>query len=166
MTSGGAASGASGPQQPPPPSSVGGGSQGGGFPVAARLDLISQAVRLLEEVRMVMPGLQALFAFQLIAVFNQRFALLTSAFQTVHVVSLLLTALAAMCTLSVAAFHRIAEPHKITVQFVNRGGALVTMGMVSSAAARPAVMREAAASLDTLPRSLAVSYVAPGCRYV
>jgi hypothetical protein len=77
-----------------------------------------------------MPGLQALFAFQLIAVFNQRFSLLLPAFQTLHVVSLLLTAIAAMFTLSVAAFHRIAEPHKITLAFVNRGGVLVTLGMV------------------------------------
>ena len=36
---------------------------------------LSQAVtHLLDECRMILPGLQALFGFQLIAVFNQRFA--------------------------------------------------------------------------------------------
>jgi hypothetical protein len=37
------------------------------------LSLDSAASHLLEECRMVLPGIQALFGFQLIAVFNQNF---------------------------------------------------------------------------------------------
>lgn len=95
-----------------------------------KLDLVSQAVRLLEEVRMIMPGVQALIGFLFIAVFNQRFTELPKGFQTLHIVALLLVALAAMCMLSVAAFHRVAEPHKFTREFVERGGAMVAAGLL------------------------------------
>jgi hypothetical protein len=95
-----------------------------------KLDLVSQAVRLLEEVRMIMPGVQALIGFLFIAVFNQRFTELPKPFQTLHIVALLLVALAAMCMLSVAAFHRVAEPHKFTREFVERGGGMVAAGLL------------------------------------
>ena len=51
---------ASGDGAEPPPAS----------PNEALKDAVEQA---LEEARMVLPGIQALFGFQLIAVFNQRF---------------------------------------------------------------------------------------------
>ena len=39
-----------------------------------KLSLPEATSHLLEECRMVLPGIQALFGFQLIAVFNSRFA--------------------------------------------------------------------------------------------
>jgi Family of unknown function (DUF6328) len=38
----------------------------------------------IEEARMVLPGIQALFGFQLMAVFNQRFNELTAGEQLIH----------------------------------------------------------------------------------
>lgn len=43
-------------------------------PTQQSIDLAEAVTHLLEECRMVLPGIQALFGFQLIAVFNSRFA--------------------------------------------------------------------------------------------
>ena len=43
-------------------------------PEHQELDLQQAAQTLLDECRTVLPGIQALFGFQLVAVFNQRFA--------------------------------------------------------------------------------------------
>ena len=43
-------------------------------PEHERVKLSQAASYLLDECRMVLPGVQAIFGFQLIAVFNQRFA--------------------------------------------------------------------------------------------
>jgi hypothetical protein len=48
---------------------------------AERVRLAEAATYLLDECRMVLPGIQALFGFQLIAVFNQRFEQDLSAFE-------------------------------------------------------------------------------------
>ena len=58
------------------------------------ISLDAAASHLLEECRMVLPGIQALFGFQLIAVFNQGFGeKLSQAQQVVHLVALVLTTL-------------------------------------------------------------------------
>lgn len=74
-------------------------------------------------------------SFQFIAVFNQRFPDLPRGWQTVHFVALLLATLTVCCMLTVAAFHRIAEPHKFTTQFVSRGGWTVSAGLLFLATA-------------------------------
>jgi len=69
-------------------------------------DAVQQA---LEEARMVLPGIQALFGFQLIAVFNQRFdTALDRPRQVVHLAALLLVALSAALVMTPAAYHRQA----------------------------------------------------------
>lgn len=57
------------------------------------ISLDAAAGHLLEECRMVLPGIQALFGFQLIAVFNQGFAeKLPQATQMVHLAATILSA--------------------------------------------------------------------------
>ena len=57
-----------------------------------QLSLDSAAKHILEECRMVLPGIQALFGFQLIAVFNQGFSeKLSTVQQQLHFVSIILT---------------------------------------------------------------------------
>jgi len=69
-------------------------------------DAVQQA---LDEARMVLPGIQALFGFQLIAVFNQRFdTALDRPRQMVHLAALLLVALSAALVMTPAAYHRQA----------------------------------------------------------
>src|SRR5437870_12446674 len=70
-------------------------------------DKIVQAT--IEEARMVLPGIQALFGFQLVAAFNQRFTELSPAHQNLHFAALVLTAISVGIIMTPAAYHRIAE---------------------------------------------------------
>jgi hypothetical protein len=77
---------------------------------SVRPSTLEEEVRTtIEEPRMVLPCLQALFGFQLIAVFNDRFQNLVPLEQYLHVLALVLVALAAACIMTPAAYHRIAE---------------------------------------------------------
>ena len=79
---------------------------------------------------MVLPGVQALFGFQLIAVYNQRFdQALSEEQQRLHLFSVFLTALTVVLIMAPAAYHRQAEPHEITRGFVKLASQLLTAGM-------------------------------------
>jgi hypothetical protein len=74
---------------------------------------------MLEECRMVLPGIQALFGFQLIAVFNQVFwERLGGREQTWHFIATVLVALSIVLVMTPAAYHRQAEPESISRNFV------------------------------------------------
>src|SRR5690348_276267 len=80
---------------------------------------------------MVLPGIQALFGFQLIAVFNQGFdEKLARAAQMVHLLALLLTALAMALVMTPAALHRLVEPNSVSERFVWIASNMVLAGMV------------------------------------
>src|SRR5690242_15145863 len=80
---------------------------------------ISEAVsHLLEECRMVLPGIQALFGFQLIAAFNQRFTELSYAHQCLHLAATTLVAVCAAIIMTPAAYHRGIEPEVISERFL------------------------------------------------
>src|SRR5882724_5287563 len=84
-----------------------------------QLSLDSAARHVLEECRMVLPGIQALFGFQLIAVFNQGFAEnLSHAQQLLHLVAIVLTTLAMALVMTPAALHRQAEPKAVSDRFL------------------------------------------------
>lgn len=80
--------------------------------------LSKQADHVLEEARMVLPGVQALFGFQLIAVFNQRFESLSETHQDIHLAALFAVALAIGFIMTPAIYHRLAEPHTISPTFI------------------------------------------------
>ena len=95
------------------------------------ISLDTAAGHLLEECRMVLPGIQALFGFQLIAVFNQGFGeKLSHAAQLVHLVALVLTALAMALVMTPAALHRMAQPKSVSERFVWMASSMVLAGMV------------------------------------
>jgi len=84
-----------------------------------KLGLDSAASHLLEECRMVLPGIQALFGFQLIAVFNEGFSdKLSGGEQMLHLAALLLVAVAAALVMTPAAVHRYAGPMQVSERFV------------------------------------------------
>ena len=92
--------------------------------------LEKEASHMLGEARMVLPGMQALFGFQLIAVYNQSFStLLSSDEQLLHLAGLLLTAAAIALLMTPAAYHRQAEPHQISRTFLQLSSRLLTLGM-------------------------------------
>src|SRR3954470_23635131 len=92
---------------------------------------LSKAVQLLlEECRMVLPGIQALFGFQLIAVFNERFSkLLSEGEQRLHLVAIGLVAVAVALIMTPAAYHRQASPQKATARFIRASTRLVLWSM-------------------------------------
>jgi uncharacterized membrane protein YidH (DUF202 family) len=89
-----------------------------------------EASHMLQEARMVLPGVQALFGFQLVAVYNQPFSsLLTPGEQRLHVAGLLLIAVTIGLLMTPAAYHRQAEPHQISRAFLRVSSVLLTLGM-------------------------------------
>jgi hypothetical protein len=87
---------------------------------------------MLEECRMVLPGVQALFGFQLIAVFNTHFAeRLTGLEQRMHLVSLALVAIAGAFVMTPAAYHRQVCPDDVSEALLRRGGRFLVASMVA-----------------------------------
>jgi len=73
---------------------------------------------VIEEARMVLPGIQAFFGFQLIAVFNSRFQDLTHMEQVLHLVALLMLAVSIALIMIPAAYLRIAARGMVLRHFV------------------------------------------------
>jgi hypothetical protein len=95
------------------------------------LSLADAATHLLEECRMVLPGVQALFGFQLIAVFNNGFSeKLSHGEQGVHLLALALVAIAGALIMSPAAYHRQTTPYAVSTRFIRLGGRLLLIAMV------------------------------------
>jgi hypothetical protein len=95
------------------------------------LPLNSAITHLLEECRMILPGLQALLGFQLIAVFQSAFfTRLSPAEQRLHLVSLTLLAVAVGLVMTPAAYHRQTRPMQASRHFLFLGGRLLTVALV------------------------------------
>jgi len=79
---------------------------------------------------MVLPGIQALFGFQLIAVLNPLFfQRLDAAQQRLHLVAIGLVALAIGLIMTPAAYHRQTGPGEVSETFVTLAGRLVLWSM-------------------------------------
>src|SRR5882757_6284544 len=85
----------------------------------------------IEEVRMVLRGIQALFGFQLIAVFNDRFQQMQLAARSVHLAALGCVALAIALVMAPAAFHRIAERGWVSRRLIDLTSNYLTAGMMA-----------------------------------
>jgi hypothetical protein len=71
-----------------------------------------------QEARMILPGIQTLFGFQLMVGFNPSFkTYIHGDEQYIHLVSLLLVAVSGLLTMAPAAYHRQAN-HQISKHFV------------------------------------------------
>lgn len=89
---------------------------------------------LIEECRMLLPGIQALFGFQLIAVFNAAFGEQLSSFeQRLHLLAIGLVGVAIALILAPAAYHRQMEPMEITRRFIHISTRLMLGSMASLA---------------------------------
>jgi len=86
---------------------------------AETLPLSKAAEHLLNECRMVLPGIQALFGFQLISFFSPGFdQKLGLAEQRLHLLALALVAVAVALVMTPAAYHRQTGGREITEAFV------------------------------------------------
>jgi hypothetical protein len=89
----------------------------------------------LDEARMVLPGVQALFGFQLIAVFSDVFERrLDATEQSLHLVAIVLVTIAIAIVMTPAAYHRQVEPRLATVSFLVLASHLVSVAMLPLAA--------------------------------
>jgi len=97
---------------------------------AEALSLIKAADHLIEECRMVLPGVQALFGFQLIAVFSERFdTALSHGEKLLHLGSIALVVLAIALIMTPAAYHRLTSPGRVSAHFIRLSTRLLMAGM-------------------------------------
>ena len=83
------------------------------------LSLNDAVTHLLEECRTVVPGMQALFGFQLIAVFNDTFKeRLSPAERELHLTAIVLVTIAIVLVMAPAALHRQTEPMAVSRRFI------------------------------------------------
>jgi hypothetical protein len=92
---------------------------------------LSKAVELLlEECRMVLPGIQGLFGFQMIAVFNDGFReRLSVGEQHLHLLAIALIGIAIALIMTPAAVHRQWNPREVSARFVRLSTRLMLWSM-------------------------------------
>jgi hypothetical protein len=93
------------------------------------LDLPKAMEQLLEECRMVLPGIQALFGFQLVAVLSSGFPKLSAGLRNLHLVATVLTAAAIVLVMSPAAYHRQASPLAVSRRMLRVSTRLLVASM-------------------------------------
>lgn len=93
--------------------------------------LSKAALYILEECRMVLPGIQALFGFQLTVVFSPGFSEKLDPFeQRLHFVAITLLATAIALIMTPAAYHRQTGPREVTAAFIKLASRLLVISMV------------------------------------
>ena len=99
------------------------------------LELDDELRHVFAECRMVLPGIQALFGFQMIAVFSDAFAeKLMPSQQTIHGLAIGFVVLATSLIMSPAALHRRAEPQLASDRFLRAASRLMRAAMIFLAA--------------------------------
>jgi hypothetical protein len=89
----------------------------------------------LAEARMVLPGVQAIFGFQLIVTFNDRFAsALTPLQQILHLVALVLTGVSMALVMTPAAYHRSAQRESVSTRLLEITSRFISSAMIVLAA--------------------------------
>ena len=75
-------------------------------------------------------GIQALFGFQLMAIFNDKFRTLSEFDQRTHFLAMLLISLSIALIMTPAAYHRQVEPGSVSKFFVGLASLLVALAMI------------------------------------
>src|SRR6186713_728150 len=106
-------------------------SNSGPQPEREELSLNDAATHVLEECRTVVPGMQALFGFQLIAVFSAGFReQLSSTERLIHLISIVLVTIAIALVMSPAALHRQTEPLSVSRRFISASSRLLMASLI------------------------------------
>ena len=91
---------------------------------------------VIREGRMVLPGIQALFGFQMIVVFDPRFSqALPLTGQLLHLGATVLIVCAVALIMAPTAYHRLAEPDRLSRYFADYASAMVSIAMAPLVAA-------------------------------
>ena len=95
------------------------------------LPLDKAATLVLDESRMILPGIQALFGFQLVVVFSTSFTEKLNVFeQRLHLIAILLIVLATMIILTQAMFHRQTSEKEVAAEFIRIASRLLLLSML------------------------------------
>lgn len=89
---------------------------------------------ILVEARMALPGMQGLFGFQTIVIFNNRFSEVPSWAVWIHLCALSLNGLAIALMMTPTAYHRLSHPGEVTCAIVQRYSRLISAAMFPLAA--------------------------------
>jgi hypothetical protein len=109
---------------------------------------------------MVLPGVQALFGFQLVAVFDRAFGeRLSASEQLAHLIAILCVVLAVALVMAPAALHRVRQPLSVSMSFVRISSRLLMLGMVPLACG---TVIDVYLVAHVLTRSIAVALSAAG----
>src|SRR5947209_5385212 len=92
--------------------------------------LATKIEQLLTEARVIIPGAQALFGFQFIAMLTSGFERLPQSAKLVHAIALCLIAVNVVVLMTPAALHRLSFNGEDTQSFLRMGAALVIAGPV------------------------------------
>ena len=95
------------------------------------LPLDKAATLVLDESRMILPGVQALFGFQLIVVFNDAFTEKLSVFeQRLHLLAIGLILITTMTIMTQAVFHRQTARKEVAKEFIDIATRLLLLSMI------------------------------------
>jgi hypothetical protein len=100
------------------------------MPHSSQTPVETRVEHMLTEARVLLPGVQAMFGFQLSVLLTQGFAGLPSLSKGMHAAALLSTALAMILLMAPAAFHRITYEGQSTEGFHALGSALILAAAV------------------------------------
>jgi hypothetical protein len=95
-----------------------------------KLSVTTKIEQMLTEARVILPGAQALFGFQLIVMLTEPFTRLPPEAKLVHVASLLCVALAIILLMAPAAIHRLSFDGEDTPRMLRLGSHLVTAALL------------------------------------
>ena len=80
---------------------------------------------IIEEARVILPGVQALFGFQTIAVFSERFTELPAYAKECHLLGLGMVIIAVALVMTPAVYYRVVEPANISKGMIRRSSSLI-----------------------------------------
>jgi len=80
---------------------------------------------------MVLPGIQALFGFQLIAVFNRPFFDLDAISRLLHLAALVLVGIAVGLIMAPAAYHRLVEASRVSRRWIRMASRDIAWAMAA-----------------------------------
>jgi hypothetical protein len=94
------------------------------------LPLDKAASLVIDESRMIMPGIQALFGFQLVVIFSNTFTEKLNPFeQRLHLLAILLVVIATMIILTQAMYHRQTSEKEVAEEFIRVASRLLLLSM-------------------------------------
>jgi hypothetical protein len=80
---------------------------------------------IIEEARVILPGVQALFGFQTIAVFNNHFAMLPDYVKDCHLAGLGMVIIAVALVMTPAIYYRVVEPANVSERMLHVSSLLI-----------------------------------------